>query len=52
MKGAAHDQLHNFILPLVKMFRNLKEEENNEEASIQQKEIKAYLTSYDTFGEF
>ncbi|MEJ6736735.1 MAG: heme-binding domain-containing protein [Flavobacteriales bacterium] len=52
MKGAAHDQLHNFILPLVKMYRNLKEEENNEEASIQQKEIKAYLTSYDTFGEF
>ena len=49
MKGEAHNQLHLYLIPLVKMFRNLKEEENNEEASIKQKEIKSYLTSYHSY---
>jgi len=29
MKGEAHNQLHLYLIRLVKMFRNLKEEENN-----------------------
>jgi hypothetical protein len=49
MKGEAHDQLHLYLIPLVKLFRNLKEETNPEQATIKQLEIKQYLDTYHTY---
>jgi len=49
MKGQAHDQLHLYLIPLVKLFRKLKEETNPEQAAIKQLEIKQYLNTYHTY---
>lgn len=49
MKGEAHDQLHLYLIPLVKMFRNLKEEKENNQVLIRQNEIKTYLNTYSIY---
>jgi hypothetical protein len=49
MKGNAHDQLHNFILPLVKKFRDLENVEDEDKALLQQEKITQYLNKYYTY---
>jgi hypothetical protein len=49
MKGAAHDQLHNFILPLVKKFRDLEKVEDENNAILQKEKINNYLNKYYTY---
>ena len=49
MKGAAHDQLHNFILPLVKTFRDLEKVEDENTTLLQQEKITNYLNKYYTY---
>ena len=45
----AHDQLHLFLLPLVKQARDLEEVEDETDAQIMQKDILKYLNSYHTY---
>ena len=49
MKGEAHNQLHLYLIPLVKQFRGLEEAETIEIAAEQNKKIIAYLNSYNTY---
>jgi hypothetical protein len=49
MKGAAHDQLHNFILPLVKKFRDLEKVEDENKALLQQEKTLKYLNKYKVY---
>ena len=51
MVGKSHDQLHTFLLPLVKKFRALKEATNVDEFYATEKEIKTHLESYNTYFE-
>lgn len=51
MEGEAHEQLHTFLLPLVKKFRAMKEAVSLEEFDIAQKEVKAHLATYNTYFE-
>jgi len=47
----AHDQLHLFLLPLVKQARDLEEVEDEMDAQIMQKDILKYLNSFNTYFE-
>lgn len=47
MTGAAHEQLHNFLLPLKTKIEKLKEANNVESV----KEIQAYLNNYNNYFE-
>lgn len=47
MSGAAHEQLHNFLLPLKAKIEKLKETDNVESV----KEIQAYLNDYGNYFE-
>ncbi|MBL4669126.1 MAG: heme-binding domain-containing protein [Flavobacteriales bacterium] len=49
MQGEAHNQLHLYLLPMVKMFRELKESETYSGAILKQTEIKQHLASYETY---
>jgi len=49
MDGEAHEQLHNYLLPLVKMFRSLEDVEDEVEAQLYQKNIIAHLNKYNTY---
>ncbi|MCB9360486.1 MAG: heme-binding domain-containing protein [Flavobacteriales bacterium] len=49
MVGEAHEQLHAFLLPLVKKFRALKEATNVDDFYTIEKEIKTHLESYNTY---
>ncbi|MCO6499955.1 MAG: heme-binding domain-containing protein [Vicingus serpentipes] len=51
MEGEAHKQLHLFLVPLVKMSRDLEDIENEDEAAILQKDILKYLHQYNTYFE-
>ncbi len=51
MHGEAHEQLHLFLIPLVKEFRQLEEAESKEEAIVQQENILSYLNKYATYFE-
>lgn len=45
MSGEAHNQLHNFLLPLKDKIEHLKENQKTEEV----KEIQSYLKNYNTY---
>ena len=47
MKGMAHEQLHNFLLPFKKSIEKLKESKQVEDV----KEIQSYLNNYQNFFE-
>ena len=49
MKGEAHNQLHLYLIPLVKQFRSLEEAETIEIAAEQNKKIIAHLNTYNVF---
>jgi len=51
MTGEAHDQLHNFLLPLVKKFRALKDASNLDEFYLMEQEVKNYLETYTDYFE-
>lgn len=51
MKGEAHEQLHLFLIPLVKQFRGLEEAIVVKEAKSSQKEILNYLNGYADYFE-
>ena len=46
MTGEGHEQLHNFLLPMVKLFRELSDVEDEDEAMILQKDILKQLNRY------
>ncbi|MBK6995665.1 MAG: hypothetical protein IPH31_12330 [Lewinellaceae bacterium] len=49
MKGPAHDQLHNYLLPMKALFEKIESETAGEsEAAIGQ--LKQHLTDYQTFS--
>ena len=48
MEGEAHDQLHNYLLPLKRYFNLLKSENANERAEGLEK-LKAHLAEYPTY---
>lgn len=48
MKGEAHDQLHNYLLPLKKRITNLELSNVNESKAIVE-ELKMYLLVYDNY---
>ncbi len=50
-KSEAHDQLHLFLMPLVKQARDLEEIEDEDTAMIMQKDILKYLNTYNTYFE-
>ena len=49
MEGEAHEMLHLYLIPMVKMFRNLEEVEAEDEALILQKDILKYLNNYNEY---
>lgn len=49
MEGEAHEQLHTYLLPMVKLFRELKEAETENGATAKQNEIQQHLNIYSTF---
>ncbi|MDG1477013.1 MAG: heme-binding domain-containing protein [Vicingaceae bacterium] len=49
MKGEAHNQLHLYLIPLVKQFRVLEEAEKIEIAAEQNNKIIAHLNTYNVF---
>ena len=49
MKGEAHDQLHLYLIPLVKQFRALENAENKEDAASKIGVITAHLNNYKTY---
>jgi Haem-binding domain len=51
MKGEAHEQLHTYLLPMVKKFRYLEEVEEESDALIMQKDILTDLNNYANFFE-
>lgn len=51
MTGEAHEQLHHFLLPLVKKFRTMKEASTVEEFYTMEKEVKAYIETYSDYFE-
>jgi heme-binding protein len=51
MVGESHEQLHTFLLPLVKKFRILRETTNVEEFYSTEKEIKNHLENYTNYFE-
>jgi hypothetical protein len=50
MKGEAHNQLHNFLLPMKAMFESI-ESENPEEAEEAANELKQHLSTYKNYFE-
>ena len=51
MKGEAHEQLHLYLIPLVKQFRELEEAETIKSAILSQKNILAHLNEYADYFE-
>ena len=51
MQGEAHEQLHTYLLPMVKKFRNLEEAEKESDALILKDEILNDLKNYTNFFE-
>ena len=51
MKGASHDNLHTFLLPLIKKMDKLKEVSSVEKGKILSNKIKKHLAAYSTFFE-
>lgn len=49
MQGEGHDQLHLFLIPLVKQFRGLEEASSEDEAELVQKDILKYLNKYSDY---
>lgn len=49
MKGQAHIQLHNYILPLVNLCEQYKQIETTEEAKDLNEKIKTKLSEYFTY---
>jgi hypothetical protein len=49
MQGKGHDQLHLFLIPLVKQFRGLEHVETEEEAINKLAAIKTHLNGYTTY---
>jgi len=48
MKGPAHDQLHNYLLPMKALFEKI-ESDNNSEAEAAISQLKQHLANYQTF---
>ncbi len=51
MTGEAHEQLHNFLFPLFKKFRLMKETSNVEDFYQLEKEVKTHLENYYNYFE-
>jgi len=51
MTGEAHEQLHLFLIPLVKQCRDLEDIEDEDDAAILQKDILKYLNNYNNYFE-
>jgi hypothetical protein len=51
MTGEGHDQLHLFLIPLVKQFRELENVENEDEAIKKVTSITTHLNGYSTYFE-
>jgi hypothetical protein len=49
MDGEAHEQLHLYLLPMVKLFRSLEDIETEDEALILQKDILKHLNKYSDY---
>ena len=49
MKGASHDNLHIFLLPLIKKIDKLKEVSSVEQGNMLSDKIKKHLAAYDSF---
>jgi len=49
MQGEAHEQLHTYLLPMVKLFRELKESETERVAITKQHEITTHLNKYQSY---
>ncbi|MBL4593485.1 MAG: hypothetical protein JKX68_06680 [Flavobacteriales bacterium] len=49
MKGESHEQLHNYLLPLVKLINELKDAENLKEAHPITEKINNHLNNYSTY---
>ena len=51
MEGEAHEQLHLYLVPLVKQCQDLENVENEDDAAILQKDILKYLNKYSDYIE-
>lgn len=51
MKGEAHNQLHNYLLPIHKQLENLNKGDSQDEFNSRLKAIKIQLSTYNNFFE-